>query len=197
MSSGRGSKRCHHRVILQQIGLHSAGWEERYETRYSCSLPRGECTEPRIRAECTAAAAIILNYHRLSGTSRPRRDARFRENPVRPFFRAVRLAASRFSPPPRRRDRSFVPSGDELTTERAERKARNRVERGDDGGTGTDAPTPPRCTNDKILISRRVYNNAHYSRNASGYPKRGLSAPWTDCSMEREVGGLGPVISGP
>lgn len=93
--------------------------------------------------------------------------------------------------------RSFVPSGDELTTERAERKARNRVERGDDGGTGTDAPTPPRCTNDKILISRRVYNNAHYSRNASGYPKRGLSAPWTDCSMEREVGGLGPVISGP
>ena len=33
MSSRRGSERCHHRVILQQIGLHSIRWREAtYET---------------------------------------------------------------------------------------------------------------------------------------------------------------------
>lgn len=52
MDSRRSSERCHHRVILRQIGLHSARWREKlsYGARYSCSLPRGECTEPRVLA---------------------------------------------------------------------------------------------------------------------------------------------------
>lgn len=37
MSSRRGSERCHHRVILQQIGLHSIRWREAtYEAIQPC-----------------------------------------------------------------------------------------------------------------------------------------------------------------
>lgn len=37
MSSRRGSERCHHRVILQQIGLHSIRWRE---ATYEAIQPR-------------------------------------------------------------------------------------------------------------------------------------------------------------
>ena len=82
-SSRRGSERCHHRVILQQIGLHNVIWrkererererEEKRATRRDTAVGRIEVNAPnRVYKRETAAAAIILNYHRLSGMSHPR-----------------------------------------------------------------------------------------------------------------------------
>ena len=159
-SSRRGSERCHHRVISQQIGLYNAGRRGRERER------NGEREKERERWEEGGTDSHEARYSRglLVGWTH-RATYITGKLPPRLLFSITR----RFLKISHVRSNSKRLSKDRRSSELDRRQVSETIQM-------------TRCRN----IARRACNNAHYSWNATSYPKRGPRAPWTD-SMDSPI----------